>query len=240
MLISIGELSKVFKVSPRKVLHVGAHLAEEYEEMRKFGWGVDGVIWVESQEALCDLINSRFSGTNNKVVCATVWSEDNVKKVFHENINTQCSSLFELGILREISPEMVEVNSREVITRKIDSIISTQDQIDFINLDIQGSELEALKGAMKTLSTVKWVYTEVNRKEIYKSCPLIEEIDLFLKDQGFSRAATRWSFREDWGDALYVRNHDVFQSVRFKIKELISTKLLTLRYRLHDLKASLR
>jgi hypothetical protein len=148
--------------------------------------------------------------------------------------------LFELGILKEISPEMVEVNSREVVTRKIDSIVSTQDQIDFINLDIQGSELEALKGAVKTLSTVNWVYTEVNRKEIYKSCPLIDEIDFFLKDQGFSRAATRWSFGEDWGDALYVRNHDGFQSVQFKIKEFTLTKLLTLRYRLHDLKGFLR
>jgi hypothetical protein len=44
MLINIAELSRVFKVSPKKVLHVGAHLAGEYEDMREFGWGVDGVI----------------------------------------------------------------------------------------------------------------------------------------------------------------------------------------------------
>jgi FkbM family methyltransferase len=212
------------------VLHIGAHLAEEYEDMCKSGWGTDGIIWVESQQELCDQINSRFEGTKNKVICATIWSEDNIKKVFHENTNTQSSSLFELGIHKKNFPEMTEVNTREVTTRKIDSIIKVEDEIDFVNLDIQGSELEALKGAINTLTSVKWVYTEVNRKEIYKSCPMVDEIDAFMKTQGFCRVATRWSFRDDWGDALYVRDYDVVQSIQFKVKELISIKLLQIRY----------
>lgn len=240
MLISVNELVRNFNVSPRNVLHVGAHLAEEYEEMRKSGWGIDGITWVESQEELCDLIRSRFEGTNQRVICATVWSEDDVKKIFHENVNTQSSSLYELGTHKDSFPEMVEINSREVITTKIDSILSENDQIDFINLDIQGSELEALKGAVKTLAKVQWIYTEVNRKETYKCCPMIQEIDIFLKHQGFSRAATRWSFNDDWGDALYVRNHEIFQSSRFMIKEFVATKLLQVRYGLHDLKGFLR
>ena len=207
--------------------------------MRKSGWGIDGITWVESQEKLCDLIRSRFEGTNQRVICATVWSEDGVKKTFHENVNTQSSSLFELGTHKDSFPEMIEIGSREVTTTRIDSILSETDQIDFINLDIQGSELEALKGAVRTLTKVQWIYTEVNRKETYKSCPMIQEIDIFLKKQGFSRAATRWSFNDDWGDALYVRNHNVFQSSLFMIKEFFLTKLLQTRYGLHDLKVFL-
>lgn len=47
--------------------------------------------------------------------------------------------------------------------------------------------------------------TEVNRKELYKMCPMIEDIDSFLLDFDLKRVETDW-IGGTWGDALYIRN----------------------------------
>jgi hypothetical protein len=60
----------------------------------------------------------------------------------------------------------------------------------------------ALKGMPKTLKSIEYIYTEVNKEKLYKDCCLIEEIDTFLID--FERKITDWT-PFGWGDALYVK-----------------------------------
>lgn len=236
MLIPVSELVTRFGVHPEKVLHVGGHLGEEQAEMSAFGWGSSGVFWVESQEALCSEMRIKFSGTNNFVVQATVWSESGLKMTFNDNINSQSSSLYDLGTHKDSYPDFVVVSQREVVTTTLDSLSEIPSGIDFVNLDVQGAELEALKGAQRILKDVSWIYTEVNRKHVYESCPLISDIDKFLKSQGFRRVATRWSFGEDWGDALYAREYKLINSLIFKILNTRTEIKLKMKYKLHDLR----
>ena len=74
-----------------------------------------------------------------------------------------------------------------------------------MNIDLQGVELEALKGLGQYIHQVKWIYTEVNRKEVYIDCTNVKDLDLYLKNFGFSRVVTKWCLGKGWGDALYVR-----------------------------------
>ena len=46
---------------------------------------------------------------------------------------------------------------------------------------------------------------EVNLAEVYEGCPLVGEIDEFLKDYSFERVGTYWQ-SESWGDAIYVKH----------------------------------
>ena len=39
---------------------------------------------------------------------------------------------------------------------------------NFLNMDVQGYELEVLKGGTTTLEKIEYVMTEVNRAEVYK------------------------------------------------------------------------
>jgi len=54
------------------------------------------------------------------------------------------------------------------------------------------------------LTQVRWIFTEVNRREMYAGIPLVAELDEFLSRQGFRRVVTLW-YPAGWGDALYVR-----------------------------------
>jgi hypothetical protein len=56
---------------------------------------------------------------------------------------------------------------------------------DLLKLDVQGYELEVLKGAEKALRQMSAILIEVNFIDIHKGAPLIDELVLFLRDKGF-------------------------------------------------------
>jgi hypothetical protein len=79
------------------------------------------------------------------------------------------------------------------------------DGFTFLNADIQGAELLMLKGATEILPKLDYLYLEVNKKELYKGCAMIEEIDSFVAQYGFERVQTEWCGDFGWGDALYIK-----------------------------------
>ena len=79
-------------------------------------------------------------------------------------------------------------------------------QFNFINLDIQGTELKALKGMDYYLKFVDYIYTEVNSCEVYKGCTIISDLDDYLNNYGFKRVKTSWVEDKTWGDAFYIRD----------------------------------
>ena len=103
----------------------------------------------------------------------------------------------------EEHPEVTFPETKTVKVRTLDEYYDSQ--YNFLNIDVQGYELEVLKGATKTLENIDAMILEVNRDEVYENCPLIEDIDNFVGDIGFSRVAEMWQ-SVSWGDALYARN----------------------------------
>ena len=92
--------------------------------------------------------------------------------------------------------------------RPLDEIMQGK-EFNFLNIDVQGYELEVLRGAEICLENVYYIIVEVNKAELYQGCPMVEEIDDFLSGFGFSRVETEWRHnREKWGDALYVKQDD--------------------------------
>jgi len=86
----------------------------------------------------------------------------------------------------------------------LDSFFDKETNYNFINIDVQGYELEVFKGGKKTLESIDYIMTEVNRDEVYKNCPRIEELDTYLSTYGFERVETTWD-GGTWGDAFYIK-----------------------------------
>ena len=82
------------------------------------------------------------------------------------------------------------------------SLASGKDVV--IKIDVQGYELEVLKGAEKSLQQIDYMIAEVNRDEMYSGCPMIGDIDNYLKGFGFTRELVAWQ-SESWGDAFYIK-----------------------------------
>ena len=73
-----------------------------------------------------------------------------------------------------------------------------------LNIDVQGYELEVLKGAGDILGCIQLMILEVNVAEVYENCVLVDELDEFLQGYNFQRVGTYWQ-SASWGDAIYVK-----------------------------------
>lgn len=119
--------------------------------------------------------------------------------------STATSSFFEAGRYQEqfpdtlFSPSLVQTITLDEWTQ-LHSIM----HVDALWLDMQGAELQALQGALKMLSNISVIHTEVNLTERYKGIPLYPEIKQWLLDQGFTIAHETFPHPE-WGNILFVR-----------------------------------
>lgn len=202
-------------------LHVGAHKGEELSlyERAKFR----RVDWVEGQPDLCDALRATLPPERHKVYQAYVWSASGVEKRFRVTNNSQSSSLLPLGTHADYYPRVKVTQEISVKTSRLDDLIKNA-RYTFINLDIQGAELEALKGMGDLISATQIVYTEVNREPLYEGCALVGDLDGWLGGLGFSRVVTKWTSK-GWGDAIYVRkvsaakiwlSRQLFRSIEYR------------------------
>jgi FkbM family methyltransferase len=203
MLIPCSELSLVYGVRPHGILHVGAHEAEELESYRSYGWGP--VIWVEMLPEKFERLKQRFEGdSNNTVIHAACWDSDGDNQPLFRANNGQSSSVLSPQLHLVVHPHVSFVEEEGIRTSRLDSILPKDASFDFINFDIQGAELRALRGLGEFLDRVKWAYLEINERPLYKGCALLPELDAFLKERRFVRIATCMVGLSGWGDALYM------------------------------------
>lgn len=219
MFIPVSELQSDWNVSANGVLHVGAHEGEEADQYEGACW--TPVTWIEAQPDLAKNLQSKLNPWVHKVINAAVFDQNDVEILLHISSNSQSSSLLQFGTHKLDYPEITMVESITVTTKRIDALIDKANMPNFINLDIQGVELKALESLGELIASVKYIYTEVNRLNVYENCANINDIDYFLKLQGFKRATTRWQWLEGWGDALYLRSKAPSRSLSQKFRSFL-------------------
>lgn len=119
------------------------------------------------------------------------------------------------------------IQTRTIPMRTLDGILKEGGpempaHMDFLKLDVQGAELDILRGAERTLKEqVVGVEVEVEFSPLYESQPLFRDVDAFLSERGFTLFKLR---RKSWvrancqeapqvsagqlvaADALYLRD----------------------------------
>jgi len=212
-------LSSVFLPGMQGVLHVGAHKAEERADYIEVGW--NRIIWVEAQSSLAEALRTQIDCDSEMVFHCAAWGKSNLELTLNIASNSQSTSLFDFEMHSHYYPEVVASGAEKVLTRRLDELVPEDFPLDFINLDIQGAELEALKGLGHLLEKVQAVYVEVNRELLYAGIPMVSDIDRFLERWGFARAVTVWT-HAGWGDALFLkRNGQISRECRIQIGQLI-------------------
>jgi FkbM family methyltransferase len=204
MLISLDELIKKYNISFKGILHVGAHECEELQLYEKY---IDrsNILWVD---ALLDKVIANKNKYENLLIEHAVVSDKVENLKFYRSNNDQSSSIFNLGLHKQFHPEVHYVNYYNVETIMLNSILPKYNiNYNFINLDIQGAELKALKGMESYLEKIDYIYSEVNEDYVYEGCNLITEIDDYLNKFNFKRVETAWYGNCKWGDAFYIKNN---------------------------------
>jgi FkbM family methyltransferase len=201
MLIPLSKLSSFWGIVPDGVVHVGAHRGEEIDDYKSNSFGP--VIWIEAQPGLFQHLEHRVDHPS-RAIHALVWNVGGIIKRLHLTNNGQSSSVFDLGSHKDNYPEILVTGDLDMTTSRLDDLLGAEDTHNFLNLDIQGAEYEALEGLGSKIDQFDFVYCEVNRAQVYVGIKQVGDLDEFLETKGFRRVATVWT-DEDWGDALYLR-----------------------------------
>lgn len=121
------------------------------------------------------------------------------------------SSLLELNADKNsqlFSENLETAGIEEIQICKLDDEIKRDIPVGIIKIDVQGYEVEVLKGARQLLECTYVVVVEVNNHEGYKGSPKYDEIDQILKNANFFLYDICTSTREnnrlkEW-DVIYV------------------------------------
>ncbi len=205
MLIPLNDVVKKYKVPVgTRVVHVGAHEAQEYAAYK--GCGFSKVVWIEGNDDIAAGLTSRFINEPDQLVVAAVLADKERVVSFHEASFDQSSSILPLGTHAQMHPEVTYVGETKKVAKTLDMVADRTGihGYEFLNLDVQGAEQMVLNGGLRFLKGVNYVYSEVNAEELYKGCTLKPEFDAFLDEQGFDCVETEMTHFQ-WGDSFYVR-----------------------------------
>lgn len=87
------------------------------------------------------------------------------------------------------------------------NIDSLGKQFDFIKMDVQGAELDTLKGGIKTIKKADFLLLELSTVEYNHEAPLCNEVIKFLDNQGFAI----YDIFELHYDTFFKRNNELLQ-----------------------------
>jgi len=209
-MINFKYLFDKFNVKPKGVLHCGASTGQEAETYKSFG--IEKVIWIEAIPDVFENLEKhlRFVNCETGATCinACISDVDGKEVIFNvSNNEAQSSSYLDLGHHLIIHPTVQYIDKIPMKTIRLDTLLQSTDMTDydFANFDLQGAELDAMKGLGDLIKNFKYIYSEVNKKSTYIGCPLIEDLDIYLSTWGFDRVETGQWVGDCWTDAFWIK-----------------------------------
>tara|TARA_Y100000389_G_scaffold167718_1_gene173013 strand:- start:115 stop:756 length:642 start_codon:yes stop_codon:yes gene_type:complete len=212
MLITIKELSDKFNIKINGILHIGAHTCEELSDYLKVGVTNDNIYWVEALEKI--VTNNKQQIPNINIYQAVISDVDDEEITFNITKNehtgdSQSSSILDFGTHEKHHPQVKVIDKIKLKTSRMDTVIKKNNinmkNVNFVNLDIQGVELKALKSMESYLHNIDYIYTEVNTEEVYKNCDKMQDITDYLSIFNFKLVDARIYKQFGWGDAFYMK-----------------------------------
>ena len=101
------------------------------------------------------------------------------------------------GIYQENTEFKFTPEKRRTIT--LPTLLGSEKGFDLIKMDVQGSELNIIKGALPIIKNTKYLLLELQTYQYNKGAPLIEEVVSYLHGLGFGFV--------DLFDLMYSNNH---------------------------------
>lgn len=215
--VLLQELSKQghTPIFGNSVIHIGAHDGIEADIYDYFG--AKNVVWFECNPNvfpnLLKRINEKKRSAKHLAYQSALWSEAG-KELEFNFYRDKCDGasgfflpekMFDYIKDCPLLEDKIKIKTNTLNNYINDGIIDISN-VSFLNIDVQGAELEVFKGATKLLDNPKlqYIWCEVSWDNVYKNAPVMNDITEYLKQYGFGIVG----LRKDWeihGDALYMR-----------------------------------
>jgi len=167
---------------PFRILDIGANTGGWFREASQV-FSNAYILSIEANEECEEVLKL----TNPNYMIALL-AKDNELYKFYKNRDVYGST--GNSIYKELSPHYTDENTfyDERPGILLDDILKGQDPFDLIKMDVQGTELDIIKGGYFTCTEAKGILLEVALKEYNQGSPLHDEIVDYMKSIGFKKA----------------------------------------------------
>jgi len=164
---------------PNQIFDVGAYHGDFARLCLNVWPGVNVVAFEVLEQRVAELRRMAASGLPIEVMTCLLGAENRDSVPFYE-METASS------VLEEHVHQSARLTHRSM--RTVDQIVKEccASPPDFLKLDVQGYELEVLKGAEQTLRSLKVILAEVNFLDIHKGVPLMSQVVAWLDARGWT------------------------------------------------------
>ena len=218
------------------ICNVGSRKLSEKDNYASHGWEIFApnltIYGFDADPEACEEANSALE--NQEIN----WIEIHIPLALSNKIGTStlyvtknpmCSSLYEpnekyLARFEGLEDHVFLDFTTEIETTTLDDFCNSEEikEIDFLQVDVQGADLQVLQGASNLLKdSILGIQIEVEFSPLYLKQPLFSDIDSYLRNQNFTLfdIDTAYRYRSNspitsstrfgqllWGDAFYLRD----------------------------------
>lgn len=148
--------------------------------------GLCRVVGFEPVQAECDKLNAMNMAGQRYL---PYFIGDGSERTFVLTNASMTASLYEpntrlIRRFNQLESVMQPVQRSPVKTTRLDDVGEIT-ACDFLKIDVQGADLDVLKGAERLLEGVLFVHCEANFLPLYEGCPLFADLDAHLRSKGF-------------------------------------------------------
>jgi FkbM family methyltransferase len=216
------------------VCNVGSRKVTSSDDYGTQGWQVFApnltIYGFDADSDACEAANAEFEARNvnwNEFHLPIAIAKEVGTSTLYVTKNPMCSSLYPPNeeFLKRFPrlPHLAGLDfTTPIETTTLDTFCQTEnvDGIDFLQIDVQGAELQVLEGATALLEkSVLAIQLEVEFSPLYVGQPLFSDLDPYLRRQGFALfdlivareqrsplVSTNRPGQAVWGEAIYIRD----------------------------------
>lgn len=204
-------------VKPESLCDIGANAGNWSYVMHQMSPHLKHVVFFEPQKKMQDKLNSLELAGVEKVIYPYGLGEE--ERHLTIKGGTASASFLDVGPTQlHYFPGSVVNVSEEVEIKVLDQIYS-QDKLPFpdvIKLDVQGYELNVLKGAINVLSKTKYLVVELSFREFYTGQPSLWELLKFLEENRYVMVGHGYEWWSSKKPLELLQIDGIFENARLK------------------------
>jgi len=172
------------------VVDVGANVGQFSLLVRGLHPGAN-IIAFEPLPDAAEKFRKVFAGDSRVRLHEAAISPEQGTATMHVSAAADSSSLLPIGARQsELFPGTEEVGTAEVVVGPLDAFVSVEDITApaLLKIDVQGFDLEVLRGSAPLLAKFSYVYVEASFERLYENQALAGDVAAFLEAHGFEES----------------------------------------------------
>ncbi|MGC9527237.1 MAG: FkbM family methyltransferase, partial [Limnospira sp.] len=227
MKLKLQQIFESHKITPRGIVYVGAGDGRSLKRFANFE--AAKILLIEANPETCERLTITLGDQQNIQIVPMAIATENGSATLHiTNIESHSSTLNFTGY-KTLYPNLIETHKITIEKRNLDTLLSelnlSPEDFNILFLDIQGAELNALKGASQLLDHIDAIYTTTSEEQLFQKGATLEQVNAFLNEHYFTPVAQASPYHPSRYEVIYIHNNRINPSaIPPEVAETIRTK----------------